>query len=189
MTQIFRDYDLVIPGALNLIAHLPKEDFNTIVTEGFFKKLTDADFMRIAVFLAQKSYDEGGCPIGGVIIDNETRQIVGKGYNRLVQDNNPVSHGETAAIIDAGRIDFSKTTLFTTLTPCDWCVGTILKLSFNRVVVGNATSVEGNIGTLDKDVTKVDILEDQKGIDLYEKFRKEKPKQDIEDWKGLAAVR
>jgi cytosine deaminase len=70
--------------------------------------------MRIAVLLAQKSYDEGGCPIGGVIIDNNTCRIIGKGHNTLVQDNDPYNHGETSAIRDAGRQDFSNTTIFTT---------------------------------------------------------------------------
>jgi len=51
------------------------------VEEGFFNKLTDEDHVRLAVLLAKKAYDEGGCPIGGVIISDETRLIVGKGHN------------------------------------------------------------------------------------------------------------
>ena len=101
---------------LNTIAHLPTRSLARIVEEGFFKKLTDKDFMRIAVLLAQKGYDEGGCPIGGVVISNETRQILGKGHNTLVQENHPYNHGETSAIRDAGRCDFSLTTIFTTLS-------------------------------------------------------------------------
>jgi cytosine deaminase len=58
---------------LNLVAHLPTKSLAATVEPGFFRKLQDRDVMRIAVLLAQKSYDEGGCPIGGVIIDNETR--------------------------------------------------------------------------------------------------------------------
>ncbi len=52
--------------------------------------------MRLAVLLAKKGYDEGGCPIGGVIISDETRLIVGKGHNTLVQENHPYNHGETS---------------------------------------------------------------------------------------------
>jgi len=102
--------------------------------------------MRIAVLLAKKGYEEGGCPIGGVVIGNDNRLILGKGHNTLVQENHPYNHGETSAIRDAGRRDFSLTTIFTTLSPCD-------------------------------------------GIALYAKYRKEKPDQDLEDWKGIAAVR
>ena len=88
----------VTNAVLNTIVHLPTKSLPQIVEEGFFKKLTDKDFMRIAVLLAQKGYDEGGCPIGGVVISNETRQILGKGHNTLVQENHPYNHGETSAM-------------------------------------------------------------------------------------------
>ncbi|NND65855.1 MAG: nucleoside deaminase, partial [Gammaproteobacteria bacterium] len=68
---------------LTVIAHLPTASLPSVVSDDFFKKLKNEDFMRVAVLLAQKSYNEGGCPIGGVIIDNETRTIIGKGHNTL----------------------------------------------------------------------------------------------------------
>ena len=55
----------VTQEVLNTIAHLPTRSLTTIVEDGFFSKLTDRDFMRIAVLLARKGYEEGGCPIGG----------------------------------------------------------------------------------------------------------------------------
>ena len=60
---------------------------------------------------------------------------------------------------------------------------------FNRVVVGDVTNASGNEQMLRDKGLQVDILEDQKGIALYAKYRREKPDQDIEDWKGLAEVR
>lgn len=174
---------------LNAIAHLPTGSLPAVVEEGFFAKLTDADFMRIAVLLAQKSYDEGGCPIGGVIIDNESRQIVGKGHNTLVQEGHPYNHGETSAIRDAGRQDFSRTTIFTTLSPCDVCATLIYMRRFKRAVVGNVTSASGNEDMLRARDVQVDILEDQEGIALYERYSQEKPDQNLEDWQGIAAVR
>jgi cytosine deaminase len=179
----------VTEEALNVIAHLPTKSLSAIVEDGFFFKLSDRDIMRIAVLLAQKSYDEGGCPIGGVIIDNNTRRIVGKGHNTLVQDNNPYNHGETSAIRDAGRKDFSSTTIFTTLSPCDICATLIYMRQFDRVVVGDVTNASGNEQMLREKGVKVDILEDPAGIALYAKYRAEKPDLDMEDWKGLAAVR
>ena len=179
----------VTNAVLNIIAHLPTKSLPQIVEEGFFKKLTDKDFMRIAVLLAQKGYDEGGCPIGGVVISNETRQILGKGHNTLVQENHPYNHGETSAIRDAGRLDFSLTTIFTTLSPCDVCATLIYMRQFNRVVVGDVTSASGNEEMLRQKGVRIDILEDLEGIALYAKYRTEKPDQDMEDWKGLAAVR
>jgi cytosine deaminase len=174
---------------LNVIAHLPTKSLPSVAAHGFFKKLTDADFMRIAVLLAQKGYDEGGCPIGGVVISNETRQILGKGHNTLVQENHPYNHGETSAIRDAGRKDFSRTTIFTTLSPCDVCATLIYMRQFNRVVVGDVTNASGNEQMIRDKGVRVDILEDRQGIELYAKYRHEKPDQDIEDWKGLAEVR
>ena len=174
---------------LNMIAHLPTKSLNIVAEAGFFAKLGDKDFMRIAVLLAQKGFDEGGCPIGGVIIDNKTKQILGKGHNTLVQDNDPYNHGETSAIRDAERQDFSKTTMFTTLSPCDICAMLLYRRGFNRVVVGNVTSASGNEGMLRDKGIQVDILEDQMGIALYTKFRAQKPDLEIEDWKGLAAVK
>lgn len=179
----------VTNAVLNTIAHLPTKSLPQIVEEGFFKKLTDKDFMRIAVLLAQKGYDEGGCPIGGVVISNETRQVLGKGHNTLVQENHPYNHGETSAIRDAGRLDFSLTTIFTTLSSCDVCATLIYMRQFNRVVVGDVTSASGNEEMLRQKGVRVDILEDLEGIALYAKYRAEKPDQDMEDWKGLAAVR
>ncbi len=173
---------------LTVIAHLPTTSLDATVEDGFFAKLTDKDFMRVAVLLAQKGFDEGGCPIGGVIIDNATHRIVGKGHNTLVQENHPYNHGETSAIRDAGRRDFSKTTIYTTLSPCDVCATLIYMRQFNRVVVGDVTSASGNEDMLRGKGVTVDILEDAHGIELYAKYRKAKPDLDIEDWKGLAAV-
>jgi cytosine deaminase len=179
----------VTDSVLNVIARLPTASLPSVVEPAFFAKLTDAQFMRIAVLLAQKGYEEGGCPIGGVVIDNATRRILGKGHNTLVQENHPYNHGETSAIRDAGRVDFSTTTIFTTLSPCDVCATLIYMRGFARVAVGDVTSASGNEDLLRAKGVTVEILEDAEGIALYQKYRAEKPAQDIEDWKGLAAVR
>jgi cytosine/creatinine deaminase len=178
----------VTDEALNTIVHLPTKSVPHVVEDDFFKKLTDKDFMRIAVLLARKGYHEGGCPIGGVVVSNETRQILGKGHNTLVQENHPYNHGETSAIRDAGRLDFSLTTIFTTLSPCDVCATLIYMRQFKRVVVGDVTNASGNEDMLRQKGVQVDILEDPEGVALYAKYRAEKPDQDLEDWKGLAAV-
>jgi creatinine deaminase len=174
---------------LNVIAHLPTKSLAKIVEDEFFKKLTDRDFMRIGVLLAQKGYDEGGCPIGGVIIDNETRKIVGKGHNTLVQENHPYNHGETSAARDAGRLDFSRTTMFTTLSACDICAALVYRRQFKRLVVGDVTNFSGTEDMLRQKGVQVDILEDPEGIALFAKYLKEKPDQHLEDADGLAEVR
>lgn len=179
----------VTDEVLNVIAYLPTKSLSKLVDSGFLRKLTDRDFMRIGFLLAKKGYEEGGSPIGGVIIHNETRQILGKGHNTLVQENHPYNHGETSAARDAGRQDFSQTTMFTTLSPCDVCAALIYMREFKRLVVGDITNGSGNEAMLRQKGVQVDILEDPDIIAFYAKYRKEKPDQDLEDWKGLAAVR
>ncbi|HTZ73163.1 MAG TPA: nucleoside deaminase [Candidatus Aquilonibacter sp.] len=180
---------LVTDEVLNTIAHLPTKSLPKIVEEAFFKKLTDRDFMRIGVLLALKGYEEGGCPIGGVIVHNKTRQIVGKGHNTLVQENHPYNHGETSAVRDAGRQDFSETTMFTTLSPCDICAALIYLRQFQRCVVGDVTNFSGNEDMLRQKGVEVEILEDPMGVALFAKYFREKPEQHLEDARGVAEVR
>jgi len=188
MARLITRASLVSDEVLNVIAHLPTKSLSAVVEDAFYRKLHDRDFMRIAVLLAQKSYDEGGCPIGGVVIDNKTRRILGKGHNTLVQESHPYNHGETSAIRDAGRQDFSKTTIYTTLSPCDVCAALIYMRGFARVVVGDVTNAAGNEAMLRAKGIAIDVLEDPIGVALYRKYHKEKPDQEVEDWKGVAAV-
>ena len=179
----------VTDEVLNTIAHLPTKSLPKIVDAGFFKKLSDRDFMRIAFLLAKKGYEEGGSPIGGVIISDETRQILGKGHNTLVQENHPYNHGETSAARDAGRLDFSRTTMFTTLSACDICAALVYRRQFKRLVVGDVTNFSGTEDMLRQKGVQVDILEDPEGIALFARYLKEKPDQHLEDALGLAEVR
>jgi cytosine deaminase len=178
----------VTQEVLNTIAHLPTKSLSMLVEDEFFRKLTDKDFMRIAFLLAEKGYNEGGCPIGGVIISNDTRLILGKGHNTLVQESHPYNHGETSAARDAGRLDFSKTTMFTSLSPCDICAALIYMRQFNRLVVGDITNFSGNEDMLRQKGVQVDILEDPEGIVFFKKYWTEKPNQVLEDCWGVAAV-
>lgn len=175
-------------AVLTAIAHLPTRSLPTVVEPDVIAQLTDAQVMRIAVYLAKKSRSEDGCPIGGVVLDNATRQIVGKGHNTLVQDGDPYNHGETAAMRDAGRVDFSKTTVFTTLSPCDVCATLLHMRGVSRVVVGDVTNARGNEAWLRERGVQVDLLEDALGIQTYADYRSEAPDLDLEDWKGKAAL-
>jgi cytosine deaminase len=185
----------VSDAVLNVIAHLATEYLPKLVDPAFFRKLEDKDFMRIGTLLAQKSFDEGGCPIGGVIIDNQTRQIIGKGHNTLGQENDSTTHGETAAIRDAGRVaklngrgpvDFRKTTMFTTLTPCVVCCAQIShRCNFEKVVIGDVTNAPST-GPLLRDggIRDVVILEDPEAIALYREYSEKRPDLHYIDWGG-----
>lgn len=180
-------------NTLNMVARIPTNQLLLLVEEGFFTKLEDKHLMRIAVLLAQKSYQEGGCAIGGVVRDNETGLILGKGHNRHIQENRLYWHGETDAYNDAynnSNPDFSKTTAFTTLTPCSVCTAMTFSHSFNRIVIGNRLNGanQENEDLLRSKGVQVDILEDELGKALYAQYAKEKPEQDTRDWQGQAGV-
>ncbi|MGZ5185951.1 MAG: nucleoside deaminase, partial [Caldimonas sp.] len=66
--------------------------------------MDDEMHMTRAFSLAAEGYGEGGCPIGGVLVDNASGEVLGQGHNALVQEGNPILHGEMAALRDAGRM-------------------------------------------------------------------------------------
>jgi len=150
-------------------------------------------YMTTAFELAEKSYSEGGCPIGGVLVNNQTGEILGRGHNALVQESNPILHGEMAALRDAGRVpNRHNTTMYTTLQPCFMCAGAIVQFGIPRVVIGdtvNASSAE-TIEFLRGHNVEVIVLDSDRSraarqcIDLAARFRTEKHDQWIEDWGG-----
>lgn len=183
----------VTDAALRAIAHMPTRSLDTLVHPAFLAGLTHAHRMRVAVWLARKSYDEGGCPIGAVVVHASDGRIVGKGHNTLVQENHPYNHGETSAMRDAGRVDFSETVLYTTLSPCEVCAALIANRGVGTVFVGHAPPVaaaesDTRAWLRDRGVT-VEVRPDPVGVALYERYAGEKPAQNLEDWRGLAAVR
>ena len=157
------------------------------------QKLDDENYLRLAFQLAAKGYGEGGCPIGGVLADNDTGQILGQGHNALVQEGNPIIHGEMAAMRDAGRMpNRHHTTMYTTLQPCFMCAGTLVQFGIPRVVIGdvvNASSDE-TIQFMRGKGIEVVVMDPHTSIaardcvELVRKFRTEKPAQWLEDWGG-----
>lgn len=142
-------------------------------------------FMRLAYEQALKGYNEGGCPIGGVIVD-ETGKILGVGHNNLVQEGNPILHGEMSAMRAAGRmLSRRNCTMYTTLSPCMMCTGTIIQFKIGRVVIGDSVnSGPANVALLKEKGIEVIILDDPDCIALVKKFREEKPDLWLEDWGG-----
>ncbi len=157
------------------------------------EELDHETYMERAFELAAKGYGEGGCPIGGVLVKNDTGQILGQGHNALVQEGNPIMHGEMAAIRDAGRMpNRHDTTMYTTLQPCFMCAGTIVQFGIPRVVIGdvvNASSDE-TIRFMRAKGLEVVVMDPQTSkaardcVELVGKFRSEKPDQWMEDWGG-----
>lgn len=143
----------------------------------------DASFMKLALDEAKTSYDEGGVPVGAVMV--EDGEIIGRGHNRRVQDGNPISHGETDCMKNAGRRpDYSGVTMYTTLSPCMMCAGTIVQFGIGRVVVGEDRNFPGNIDFLKSRGVDVALLDDPGCKDLMRRFIEERPDLWHEDIAG-----
>jgi len=134
----------------------------------------------LALEQAKKSYAEGGIPIGAVLVKDDN--IIGKGHNQRVQQLNPILHGEMDCLQNAGRIkDYSDTILYTTLSPCMMCSGTIVQFKIKKIVIGENVNFEGNIPFLKEHGVEVELLNDKETIQLMSKFIKEKPELWNED--------
>lgn len=145
--------------------------------------MNDADFMHLAYEQARKSYDEGGLPIGAVMVENGV--VVAAGHNRRVQDGDPVAHGEMDCIRKAGRRPrYDRVTLYTTLSPCMMCAGTIVQFGIRRVVVGEERNFTGNADFLRSRGVEVVMLDSAECIDLMARFIRERPDVWDEDIAG-----
>ncbi len=134
----------------------------------------------LALEQAKKSYAEGGIPIGAVLVNDD--EIIGKGHNQRVQQLNPILHGEMDCLQNAGRLqDYSDTILYTTLSPCMMCSGTIVQFKIKKVVIGENVNFEGNIPFLKEQGIEVELLNDKETIKLMADFIKEKPELWNED--------
>lgn len=99
-------------------------------------------FMKAAIDEAKKGQAEGGIPIGSVLVKNS--QIIGRGHNKRVQENNPVLHAETDCLHSAGRIgSYKGTVLYSTLMPCFFCAGAVVQFGIKKVIVGESETFAG----------------------------------------------
>ena len=144
--------------------------------------LTDTDHrhLKIAYDEAKAGYDEGGCPIGSVLARGET--VVSQGRNQRVQKGDPIAHGEMDALRKAGRQrTYRDMTLYTSLSPCMMCTGTIIQFGIPRVVIGENKTFGGNEDFLRSKGVEVVIADDAECIALMTRFIDEKPELWNED--------
>ena len=147
----------------------------------------DLEFMRAAYAQALESYNEGGLPIGALIV--EKVQIVAAGHNRRVQDGDPIAHAEMDCFRKAGRRSrYDTVTLYTTLSPCMMCAGTVLQFGVKRVVIGENRNFPGNMEFLHSRGVEVVLLDDAECIALMRRFIQERPDLWDEDIAGRTSV-
>ena len=135
----------------------------------FMKK--NSYFMDLAIKEAQKSLDEGGLPIGAVLVKDG--EVISRGHNRLIQKDSVILHAEMDAIENAGRLNFEdyiECTLYTTLSPCPMCSGAIILYNIPRVVVGENTTLMGAENLLECNGVEVVVLNDLRCRDLFLRF-------------------
>lgn len=141
---------------------------------------TDREMLRIAYGEASGGFDEGGCPIGSVLARDG--RVVGKGRNQRVQKGDPTAHGEMDALRAAGRQrTYRDTVLYTTLSPCMMCSGTIVQFGIPRVVVAENRNFGGNEDFLRGHGVEVVVADDADCIALMERFIRERPDLWAED--------
>jgi len=128
-------------------------------------------FLQAAINEARQGAAEGGIPIGSVLVLDG--QIVGRGHNRRVQRGSAVLHAEMDCLENAGRLraaDYQRSTLYSTLSPCDMCSGAALLYGIPRIVVGENVTFHGPEAYVRSRGVDLVILNDAVCIDLMRQF-------------------
>ena len=127
--------------------------------------------MDPAVGQARAGFEEGGVPIGAALI--VAGEVLAVGRNRRVQEGNPILHGETDCLMNAGRLDpevYREATMVTTLSPCDMCTGAILLYKIPRVIIGENVSFYGGEDYLRARGVDVIVVDDRRCRELMSAF-------------------
>ena len=133
-------------------------------------------YLQAAIDEAKQGWDEGGIPIGSVIVHGDT--IIGRGHNRRVQRGSPTLHGEMDALEDAGRLPahvYRDSVLYTTLSPCSMCSGAILLYGIPRVVIGENRTFQGEEELLRSRGVTIEVVDDPQCLALMQRMIDERP--------------
>jgi cytosine deaminase len=139
-------------------------------------------FMQAAIEEARTGLEEGGIPIGSVIVYKGS--IIGRGHNQRIQRGNAILHGEMAAFENAGRqlaSVYKDSVLYTTLSPCAMCTGTILLYGIPKVVIGENKTFMGEEALLKSRGVEVIVVQDETCVRLMRNFITNKPQLWNED--------
>ncbi|MGA7173695.1 MAG: nucleoside deaminase [Candidatus Dormiibacterota bacterium] len=121
-------------------------------------EITDQEMLQVALEEARQGLAEGGIPIGAALFDGQG-QLLGRGHNRRIQEDDPSIHGETDAFRKSGRQrSYRKSVMVTTLAPCWYCSGLVRQFQIGKVVVGESVNFKGGLEWLkDSGVEVVDL--------------------------------
>ncbi|WFP51622.1 nucleoside deaminase [Methylomonas sp. EFPC3] len=139
-------------------------------------------FLQAAIAEAEAGLAEGGIPIGSVLVYQN--RIIGRGHNRRVQQGSAILHGEMDALEHAGRLPaqvYRDSVLYTTLSPCAMCSGAILLYGIPHVVIGENQTFVGEEELLRQRGVRLEIIQDQRCIELMRDFIAARPELWNED--------
>ena len=138
-------------------------------------------WLDAAVDEARLGASEGGVPIGAVLI-GPGGEVLGRGHNRRVQDDDPSAHAETAAFRAAGRQrSYADTIMVTTLSPCWYCSGLVRQFGIGQVVIGEARTFHGGHDWLAEHGVGVQVLDDAECERIMREFVEQQPQLWFED--------
>jgi creatinine deaminase len=140
------------------------------------------EFMQAAIEEAKQGLIEGGIPIGSVLVIDG--KIVGRGHNRRVQKGSAILHAEMDCLENAGRLkpgDYRRAVLYSTLSPCDMCSGTVLLYKIPRIVIGEHQTFQGPEEYLRSRGVKLVVLDDEECLRLMRDFIAANPELWYED--------
>jgi len=139
-------------------------------------------FLRAAIEEARHGLSEAGIPIGSVLVIDG--RIVGRGHNRRVQQGSAILHAEMDCIERAGRLkaaDYRRSTLYSTLSPCDMCSGTALLYGIPRIVIGENRTFQGPESYVRSRGVELTIVDDPECVHLMREFVAARPELWNED--------
>jgi len=137
--------------------------------------------LEVALDEARLGLSEGGIPIGAALFDGEGN-LLGRGHNRRVQEDDPSVHGETDAFRKAGRQrSYRDTVMVTTLAPCWYCSGLVRQFGIGKVIVGEAVNFQGGIEWLRENGVEVIDLNSAECITMLADYIAENPEVWNED--------
>ena len=151
----------------------------------------DSLYLAAAVRAAKQGLAEGGIPIGAALVVDGG--VLATGWNKRVQLGSAIRHGETDCLENAGRLPatvYARSTMVTTLSPCDMCTGAILLYKIPRVVVGENRTFYGGEDLLRARGVEVVVLDPAESpaahacVELVKSFRADRPDLWLEDWGG-----
>jgi cytosine/creatinine deaminase len=140
------------------------------------------EFLKAAISEAKAGLEEGGIPIGSVIVYNG--QIIGRGHNKRIQKGSVVLHGEMDALENAGRQTssvYKNCVLYTTLSPCPMCTGAILLYGIPKVIIGENQTFTGAEQLLIQNGVEIVVVNDSECIEMMRSFIKTNPELWNED--------